>query len=124
ARPYAYLDDAPIEERRTQAVSGRRWLDAESAADLGRLDADAIARVREEAKPLIRNADELHEALMQLGFMLDVPGFVDELVIQKRAAQFSGIWVAAERLPELQAIHAFEAPIQAPEEFRKPWSRE
>src|SRR5690349_17817262 len=48
ARPYAYLDDAPLEERRTQAVVSRRWLDPESAADIGRLDADAIARVREE----------------------------------------------------------------------------
>ena len=38
ARPYAYLDDAPLEERRTQAVIARRWLDPESAADIGRLD--------------------------------------------------------------------------------------
>ena len=46
ARPYAYLDDAPLEERRTQAVMGRRWLDAGAASDIGRLDADAIDRVR------------------------------------------------------------------------------
>ena len=46
ARPYAYLDDAPLEERRTQAVMARRWLSPEDAADLGRLDADAVARVR------------------------------------------------------------------------------
>ena len=51
ARPYAFLDDAPLEERRTQAVMGRRWLAPEDAADLGRLDAEAIARVREEAWP-------------------------------------------------------------------------
>ena len=43
ARPYAFLDDAPLEERRTQAVMSRRWFDPESAVDLGRLDADAIA---------------------------------------------------------------------------------
>src|SRR5204862_176478 len=42
ARPYAYLDDAPLEERRTQAVMSRRWLDPQSAADLGKLDAEAI----------------------------------------------------------------------------------
>ena len=46
ARPYAYLDDAPLEERRTQAVMGRRWIDAAAAADLGRLEPEAIARVR------------------------------------------------------------------------------
>ena len=69
ARPYAYLDDAPLEERRTQAVMGRRWLDPETAADLGKLDPDAIARVREEAWPEARNADELHDALMSLGYL-------------------------------------------------------
>ena len=47
ARPYAYLDDAPLEERRTQAVMSRRWLAPEDAAELGRLDPEAIARVRE-----------------------------------------------------------------------------
>ena len=47
ARPYAYLDDAPLEERRTQAVMARRWLDEASAADLGRLDVAAIERVRD-----------------------------------------------------------------------------
>ena len=51
ARPYAFLDDAPLEERRTQAVMSRRWLAPEDAADLGRLDPEAIARVREEAWP-------------------------------------------------------------------------
>ena len=69
ARPYAFLDDAPLEERRTQAVMGRRWLSPEFAADLGRLDADAIARVREEAWPDPANADELHDALVWLGFL-------------------------------------------------------
>ena len=51
ARPYAYLDDAPLEERRTQAVMSRRWLDPESASDIGGLDPEAIARVRDEAWP-------------------------------------------------------------------------
>ena len=49
ARPYAYLDDAPLEERRTQAVMSRRWMDPESAADIGKLDPEAIARVRERS---------------------------------------------------------------------------
>ena len=69
ARPYAYLDDAPLEERRTQAVMSRRWLDPEEAADLGRLDPQAIARVRDEAWPDATTPDELHDALMWLGFL-------------------------------------------------------
>ncbi len=69
ARPYAYLDDAPLEERRTQAVMARRWLSPEEAEDLGRLDAQAIERVREEAWPDPANADEMHDALDWLGFV-------------------------------------------------------
>jgi ATP-dependent Lhr-like helicase len=69
ARPYAYLDDAPLEERRTQAVMGRRWLAPEDAAELGRLDAAAIARVEGEAWPEATNRDELHDALAWLGFL-------------------------------------------------------
>ena len=63
AKPYAFLDDAPIEERRTQAVLNRRWTDPSSADDLGALDADAIDSVRDEAWPQARSADEMHEAL-------------------------------------------------------------
>ena len=69
AKPYAFLDDAPLEERRTQAVLNRRWADPESASDLGRLDPDAIAAVRAEAWPEVRNADEMHEALIGLGII-------------------------------------------------------
>src|SRR4029077_20216755 len=64
ARPYAYLDDAPLEERRTQAVMARRWLTAESASELGRLDPEAIVRVQREAWPDPTNAEELHDALL------------------------------------------------------------
>jgi ATP-dependent Lhr-like helicase len=71
ARPYAFLDDAPLEERRTQAVANRRWSDPESVDDLGRLDPDAIAAVREEAWPEARSADELHAALMGVAFVTD-----------------------------------------------------
>ncbi|MCX7513279.1 DEAD/DEAH box helicase [Frateuria sp. STR12] len=70
AAPYAYLDDAPLEERRTQAVQNRRW-NAEDADDLGRLDPEAIAAVREEAWPQVRSGDEMHEALTLLGFVTD-----------------------------------------------------
>ncbi|HWI24807.1 MAG TPA: DEAD/DEAH box helicase [Lysobacter sp.] len=67
ARPYAFLDDAPLEERRTQAVMARGYADADSAGDLGRLDQAAIDEVREQAWPEVRNVDEMHEALMGLG---------------------------------------------------------
>ncbi len=67
ARPYAYLDDAPLEERRTQAVMARRWMAPESAAELGQLDQAAIDRVRLEAWPDPANAEELHDALLWLG---------------------------------------------------------
>jgi len=70
ARPYAFLDNAPLEERRTRAVLTRRA--GESTDDgLGILDAAAIQRVREEAWPRATNADELHEALLLLGLMTE-----------------------------------------------------
>mgnify|MGYP002377939405 CR=1 FL=1 len=69
AAPYAFLDDAPLEERRTQAVQSRQWNGADSADELGRLDPEAIAAVRDEAWPRVRDADEMHEALTLLGFV-------------------------------------------------------
>ena len=71
AKPYAFLDDAPLEERRTRAVSARRWLDPASAADLGRLDPEAIERVRAEAWPDTDTADALHDALVILGCLTE-----------------------------------------------------
>ena len=68
ARPYAFLDDAPLEERRARAVSMRRGLDPASAADIGRLDADAVDRVCDEAWPDAATPDEVHDALVVLGF--------------------------------------------------------
>ena len=135
AKPYAFLDDAPAEERRTLAVMNRRFLDAETAADLGRLDVAAIERVREEAWPQAENADELHDALMQLGFMTiaegernDLQTLFDELVSERRASvlkvnpsataggSVSALWIAAERLTQLRAIYpaALLTPAIAP----------
>ncbi len=68
AQPYTFLDDAPLEERRTQAVISRRTLDARSADDLGALDPEAIARVREEAWPEPGSAEEVHETLLWMGW--------------------------------------------------------
>ncbi len=160
ARPYAYLDDAPLEERRAQAVMSRRWLDDESAAELGRLDTAAIDRVRAEAWPEARNADELHDALLGVGFLTDDEvrrndgwlALAEALVQAKRATvchpgQREGsasassrflvadaprndtrLWVAAERLPQLQALYPdarWDPPIAAPAEFAsRAWARE
>jgi ATP-dependent Lhr-like helicase len=115
ARPYAYLDDAPLEERRTQAVMSRRWLGPEDAAGLGRLDAEAIARVRAEAWPEPANADELHDALVSLGFLAAAeaadPQWADWLAALARArrvarleAGAARLFVAAERLPQFLAL--------------------
>ncbi len=81
ARPYAYLDDAPLEERRTRAVFQRRWLDPEKAADIGRLDQSAIDRVREEVWPEPRNPDELHDALVELGFITEAEGLLGHFAV-------------------------------------------
>ncbi|HWN17970.1 MAG TPA: DEAD/DEAH box helicase [Gemmatimonadales bacterium] len=74
ARPYAFLDDAPAEERRTLAVYTRRAFEPSSADDLGALDLAAIERVRDEAWPDVRDADELHDALLTSGFLTEIEG--------------------------------------------------
>ncbi len=66
ANPYAYLDDAPLEERRARAVQLRRTLPPEDAAGIGALDPAAIAEVAAESWPVVRDADELHDALLTL----------------------------------------------------------
>jgi len=66
ANPYAFLDDAPLEERRARAVQMRRMLPEAVLNEIGRLDQMAIARVREEARPDVRDAEELHDALQTL----------------------------------------------------------
>ncbi|MGC2820374.1 MAG: DEAD/DEAH box helicase, partial [Candidatus Sulfotelmatobacter sp.] len=66
ANPYAYLDDAPLEERRARAVQMRRMLPESVLEEVGGLDQAAIAQVREEAWPDVRDADELHDVLHTL----------------------------------------------------------
>src|SRR5450830_828367 len=119
ARPYAFLDDAPLEERRTQAVINRRWTDPASTDDLGALDAGAIAAVAEEAWPTVRNSDEMHEALMSLACVTQDeatraegwPAWLDSLAASGRATRLrdaasgADLWVALERLPCVQAAY-------------------
>jgi ATP-dependent Lhr-like helicase len=115
ARPYAFLDDAPAEERRTLAVQQRRFGSPEDAAEIGRLNPEAIDSVRLEAWPEARDPDELHDALVVLGFMSEPEGLrmsrdLFAALQQTRRATImqlphgQRLWVAAERLAELQQL--------------------
>ena len=133
ARPYAFLDDAPAEERRTLAVQQRRFMDPQSAADIGRLNPEAIDKVCIEAWPEAHTPDELHDALVVLGFLTEEEGergplsnlhdhlahgwptLMESLQENKRAtvltlANGMRLWIAAERLQLMQMLFD-EAPI-------------
>ena len=113
ARPYAFLDDGDAEARRTMAVAQGAALPVEDARMLSRLDSQAIARVREEAWPNPRDADELHDALVIHGGFTDQEAagwqpWLQTLAAQGRAARVEiadghGLWTAAERWPQVQA---------------------
>jgi ATP-dependent helicase Lhr and Lhr-like helicase len=139
ARPYAYLDDAPLEERRTNAVSQRRWLDPESAADIGKLDPAAIATVREQAWPDVTNADELHDAMHAMGVITEQEGvsagwtrYLEELIHARRATRLRTVsqvfWVCAECLPLVQSVYPEgrrDPHVEPPaEKAEKVWQRE
>jgi ATP-dependent Lhr-like helicase len=104
ANPYAYLDDAPLEERRARAVQLRRTMRADTTDGAGILDAAAIAEVAAESWPDVRDSDELHDALLTL---ITAPpaaewqAFFDELSRDGRAFVFDRggkqFWVATER---------------------------
>jgi len=132
ARPYAYLDDAPLEERRTQAVASRGWLDPATAAQFAHLDPAAIEAVRTEAWPVPDSADELHDALMLLGVMtadearlLGRDDAFESLIQQRRATRLRTtkvLWVAAEQLPMVARIypgHSLDPVIEAPAEYQQ-----
>jgi len=101
AAPYAFLDDTPLEERRTQAVITRRVLDPETADTLGALSPEAVARVREEAWPEARDADEVHEALTWMGYVTESEAFAsgwDEWLAELRATGRVGLESRHDRL--------------------------
>jgi ATP-dependent Lhr-like helicase len=142
ARPYSFLDDAPLEERRTQAVYARRASEV-SGNDLGALDAAAIVRVREEERIDARDADELHDALLTIGLVPvdDLAGHADHLTALIRSRRATRVTllrpagggsraaiVTAERLPELIAVHpaALLDPLITPPASRgeRSWARE
>jgi len=130
ANPYAYLDDAPLEERRARAVEMRRVLPETLLGEIGMLDPAAIAEVRADAWPDVRDAEELHDALLTLiAFPLPsrtheaesnpllakvsesgpawTPHF-EQLASQQRATRVhagdQSFWVAAERVRAFSQI--------------------
>ena len=132
---YTFLDDAPLEERRTQAVYTRRSTEPRKADDLGALDAAAIERVKAEAWPVATTADELHDALLLAGFIGEDEvgsrsdqahwfGLMDELLAAGRAVGTGGFWVSIERFEELSAVVPQSVTPAIPERIRKEWTRE
>ena len=132
ANPYAFLDGAPLEERRVRAVATRRVLSTDELRDLARLDSEAVALVRAEAWPLVRSADELHDALLNLVAIDDLEAspwsaWLAALVTAGRAARISlssgrELWFAAEKWPIVHAAHPAaqpQPPIALPEHLQQ-----
>jgi len=130
ANPFAYLDDAPLEERRARAVEMRRMLPESVLAEVGKLDPEAIAEVRAQAWPDVRDANELHDVLQTLVAFPQAEampaqsgsavgesvrsseqswqGFLESLAVEQRIASVSAsgrrYWVAAERAKTIAQI--------------------
>ena len=137
ARPYAFLDDAPLEERRTQAVLNRRWSEPQAADDMGALDPQAIEAVAEQAWPAPTRLDEMHEALMQLAAVNQAeadrqaqwPAWLQALADSGRATRLQladgqALWLAVERLPCLRAVYPkaqLTPPLAPLMGFDAPW---
>ena len=122
-RPYTFLDDAPLEERRSRAVSLRRGLPVD-ARDLAALDPDAIARVRSEAAPELRDADELHDLLLSLYVCRPLPAAISwfaNLAECGRASVFTTtagekLWCTTQRRPAVSALFPDLSPVPVPED--------
>jgi ATP-dependent helicase Lhr and Lhr-like helicase len=132
---YTFLDDAPLEERRTHAVYTRRSSEPRNADDLGALDPGAIQRVRDEAWPYANTSDELHDALLLAGYISDEevaartdqahwPALLNELVAAGRAFHAGPFWVAVERFQELHAVVPQKEAPAIPERIQKSWTPE
>ncbi len=112
ANPYAFLDDAPLEERRARAVQLRRTLPGELVEEAGALDPAAISQVQSESWPVVRDADELHDAMLTLAIAepnAEWEPFLGELETDRRATKLeldqTTFWVAAERMDLVKAAY-------------------
>jgi ATP-dependent Lhr-like helicase len=106
---YTFLDDAPLEERRTQAVLSRRSLDARLLDDIGALDPAAVEKVRDEIWPQPESAEEVHDALLWMGFATDSEAsdwrdWLSELEKQNRIEHRDGRWFALDGMDEPKKI--------------------
>jgi ATP-dependent Lhr-like helicase len=134
AKPYAFLDNAPLEERRTQAVYLRRTANSGDPG-LGMLDPLAIEKVCTDAWPRATNADELHEALLLTGTLTESEirattggstEWLDLLASERRAFKItSAFWAATERLPMLRAVFGDSVPFPTVPTFdrERSWER-
>ena len=115
ANPYTFLDDAPLEERRAQLVNSRRAFEPSAADGMGLLDDQAVSEVTSELRPLVRDANELHDALLTNGWLPassepDRAGWFSQLVRDGRATvgyirgTSQSIWLPTERLHEALAL--------------------
>lgn len=138
ANPYAFLDGGEVAERRARAVATRRSLSIDGVDDLGRLDPEAIALVRQQAQPFVRNEEELHDVLLSRFFLpveevaFEWTGWLAELsqqgrVAEARLADGTAIVAAVERWPAVLAAFPDLVPARAvtpPPEVRFDWEAE
>lgn len=149
ANPYAFLDGGEVQERRARAVATRRSLNVESVRDLGNLDPAAIESVVDESQPLIRDPDELHDALVSR-FLVPVLQTSNEIlqrlsfqpnqhttelaalvesqrIIQVQLDEETAAWVPVERWPPVQLVWSESSStteIQVPTTVRQDWNEE
>lgn len=141
ARPYAFLDDAPFEERRTNAIRNRRWADPGEAKDFSLLDEEAILRVRDEAWPYINNVEEFHDGLFSLAYMTkqEFEGnknyqrwhqvLLDNGRILNLPQLPNELWIATEKLGCFMAVYPVLEALRASPDipsfvFEKTWDRQ
>ncbi len=132
ANPYAFLDDAPLEERRTRAVEMRRVLPASVLQETGKLDLSVILEVQEQAWPDVRNADELHDFLQTIIIFpceKAIPqweNYFSELIAERRAGtaliENKRVWLAAEKNKLFSIIYPHATFEQSFVDISQPFS--
>lgn len=135
ANPYAFLDDAPLEERRTRAVSTRPTMDPGVMDELKEADPEAVEEVSREAWPLVRDGDELHDALLLVGLFPEAEGAAWEKMFTELLTAGRGItardstgrrfWIPVERWPLVEAAVLgliVDARPTVPEGVRRDWN--